>query len=224
MFQAAVFDFDGVICDTEWPEFEASRLAFAEQGVVITTEDWSHTIGHSWDAVWAELGDRHGHLDLVALRAVRKTIHHDLIAVQPALPGVVDRLDEADALGIALTIASNSDHAWVDTNLRRLGLRDRFRSLHTIDTVANGKPAPDPYLAACAAVDADPQRSVAIEDSATGVASAVAAGLFTVAVPHALTASHDVSSADLVVSSLLGLSLRTVADASADRSGEPFPR
>jgi HAD superfamily hydrolase (TIGR01509 family) len=210
MFRAAVFDFDGVICDTEWPEFEATRRAFAEQGVALTVDDWAHTIGHSWDAVWVDLRARHGHLDLDALRGARKAIHRELIAEQPVLPGVVDLLDEADSLGIALLVASNSDHAWVDGNLRRLGLRDRFRSLHTIDTVTRGKPAPDPYLAACAAVGADPRRSIAIEDSSTGVASAVAAGLFTIAVPHDLTASHDVSAADLVVSTLVGLSLSSL--------------
>jgi len=76
-----------------------------------------------------------------------------------------------------------------------------------VDTVGAPKPAPAPYLEACAALGADPARSVAFEDSSTGVASAVAAGLFTVACPHGLTGTHDLSEADLVVRTLAGLDL-----------------
>jgi HAD superfamily hydrolase (TIGR01509 family) len=206
--EGLVFDFDGVICDTEHPEFESTRVAFAEQGVVLTDEVWAAAIGRSWEDAWRTIHDAHGHevdMDLARLR--RRAVHPELIDRQGPMEGVVELLDAAAAAGLPIAVASNSDQDWVDRNLRRLGLRDRFRSLHTIDTVERGKPFPDPYLAACAALGVAPERAVAFEDSHTGVSSAAAAGMRVVAVPHALTATHDVSSAHLVVSSLARVGL-----------------
>ena len=78
---------------------------------------------------------------------------------------------------------------------------------------------PEPFLAACARVGARPDHAVAFEDSATGVASAVAAGLFTVACPGPLTAGHDISAADLVVNSLEDVTLAALETALAGRDG-----
>lgn len=203
-----VFDFDGVICDTEHPEYEATRVAFAEQGVVLTSEVWASAIGRSWEDAWRTINDAHGHeVDLDVARLRRRAVHGDLIHRQGPMPGVVALLDAAAAAGIPMAVASNSDHDWVDGHLRRLGLRERFVSLHTVDTVERGKPHPDPYLAACAALGVAPHHAVAFEDSHTGVTSATAAGMVVVAVPHALTAGHDVSAATLVVSSLAQVAL-----------------
>ena len=127
--------------------------------------------------------------------------------------------DDASAAGIPLAVASNSDSAWVEYVLEQLGLLSRFVAITTIDHVEQGKPHPEPFLAACARVGARPDRAVAFEDSATGVASAVAAGLFTVACPGPLTAGHDISAADLVVNSLEDVTLAALETALAGRDG-----
>jgi beta-phosphoglucomutase-like phosphatase (HAD superfamily) len=85
----------------------------------------------------------------------------------------------------------------------------------SIDDVARGKPFPDPYEKACELLGCAVSGAIAIEDSAPGVTSAVAAGLFTVAVPHELTRLHDISGAHLVLPSLAGV---TLADLAAHRS------
>jgi beta-phosphoglucomutase-like phosphatase (HAD superfamily) len=72
------------------------------------------------------------------------------------------------------------------------------------------KPAPDTYRAACAALAVEPRAAIALEDSPHGVAAAKAAGLWCVAVPHAITELLDLSEADLVVRSLADVSLRDV--------------
>ena len=132
-------------------------------------------------------------------------------------PGVADLIASAADAGIPLAIASNSDSEWVEDVLRQLGLVGRFAAVITIDRVSAGKPHPEPFLAACARLGARPERSVAFEDSFTGVASAVAAGLYTVACPGPLTVGHDVGAADLVVSSLEEVTVASLVAAMAAR-------
>jgi HAD superfamily hydrolase (TIGR01509 family) len=205
---AVVFDFDGVMCDTEWVEYEATRLVWAEHGAELTIETWAPVIGVSWGVPWLDqLESIVGPVDRDRAAARRSAVHHDLNDTQPMLPGVLSLLDEADALAVPVGVASNSDLGWVHRHLTRLGVRDRVRTIRAIDTVPRGKPHPDPYLLACADLGAAPGCAVAFEDSHTGVTAAVAAGLYTVAVPHVLTEGHDVSAADRIVSSLAEVSL-----------------
>lgn len=198
-----MFDFDGVICDTEWPEFESCRRAWAAVDLQLTVDDWHAAVGHhsfDWEG---QLAARLGREVPSEARAVRHEVWRELVHSVPVLDGVVELL----ASELPCAVVSNSSVAWVDGHLRRLGLRARFASVHCRDTVARVKPAPDGYLAACRALGAEPREAIAFEDSSIGVAAAKAAGLFTVAVPHALTSAHDLSSADLVVGSLAEVDL-----------------
>jgi HAD superfamily hydrolase (TIGR01509 family) len=107
----------------------------------------------------------------------------ELSAGAPALPGARDLAGQLHDRGIPLAVASNSPRWLVEAALSSAGLEDLFAVVVTADDVDHGKPAPDLYLLACARLAADPARSVAFEDSPTGVASARAAGLFVVGVP-----------------------------------------
>ena len=209
---AVVFDFDGVMCDTEWVEFEATRVVWAEHGAELTIEAWAPVIGVSWGVPWLDqLEQIAGPVDRERATARRSAVHRDLNDTQPILPGVMALLDEAEGIGLPVGVASNSDLAWVHRHLSRLQIRDRVRTIRAIDTVPRGKPHPDPYLLACVDLGVDATSAVAFEDSHTGVTAAVAAGLYTVAVPHALTEGHDVSAADWVVASLAEVSLSALA-------------
>ena len=212
--QGLVFDFDGLILDTEGPIFTAWCEAFEAYGCEppLTVEEWAAEIGTI------------GGLDLVAMIRARATCPFDeatmhaqrrqrtveLLARETTLPGVHEWLDEADALALPVAIASSSDVDWVDTHLTRLGLRDRFTFLACAGAGLATKPAPDTYLAACRALGVAPAHALAIEDSPHGVAAAKDAGLHCVAVPHEITAQLDLSRADLVVESLAAMTLRDV--------------
>jgi beta-phosphoglucomutase-like phosphatase (HAD superfamily) len=221
-----VFDFDGLILDTERPVFAAWQEAFAEHGCPpLTLDEWAKEIGTS------------GGLDLVELIRTRATVPFDeeamharrrrrrdqLLMGETARPGVKAWLDEADQLGLPLAIASSSPLDWVEPHLERLGLLGRFAFIacfggevspgaHLARTVLGdrylggrvlaGKPAPDTYLAACAAIGVKPAAALAIEDSPHGVSAAKAAGLWCVAVPHEITEQLDLSHADLRLGSL----------------------
>jgi beta-phosphoglucomutase-like phosphatase (HAD superfamily) len=235
---AVVFDFDGLILDTETPEYVSVSKVFAEHGVDLPLDEWVQIVGSTdhphwldWLAGLTELQD-----EREAIRLRRLAHHHDLIAVEELRPGVLDRLEEADALGIPVAVASSSSVEWVQGHLERLGLVDRFVCLRGRDHVEPGrtKPHPDLFIAAVEAlgVDAHPAEApagaaaptvrgsarprptdhrrrnvVAFEDSPNGVRAAKAAGLYAVAVPNGITAGGDFSAADLVVPSLRHVSL-----------------
>jgi putative hydrolase of the HAD superfamily len=214
---AVVLDFDGLVIDSEWVIFESARAAFAAHGHELTIEAWSTIIGTSdrTDASWWEtLSEASGISDFdqsafdAAYAAQPRDDRDDL----PALPGVVELIHAVTDAGIPLGVASSSSRAWLDRHLGRLGLLDRFGAVIGADLVGGvGKPAPDVYLRACADLGAEPTRSVAVEDSAHGIAAAKAAGMAAVAVPSEITRFNDFSRADLVVASVADLDLGRLA-------------
>ena len=110
-----------------------------------------------------------------------------------------------------IAIASSSPARWVVPAAERIGVRSLFGAIVTGDEVALRKPAPDVYLEAARRLGVDPARSIAIEDSAPGLAAARAAGMKTVAIPHWLTERHDLSGADLIVAHAGELTLARLA-------------
>jgi HAD superfamily hydrolase (TIGR01509 family) len=197
--------------DTEWPIYTAAVGAFAELGHELPLETWATIVGLAegeggwYDTLTARLGVELARSDFDRAYQVQDRTDRDSL---PALPGVVGLLDALDEAGVPAGIASSSEVRWLDRHLRRLGLLDRFAVLAGVDAVGGvGKPAPDSYLFACRALGALPERSVALEDSAHGVAAATAAGMAVVAVPSRITQHTSLVAADLVVPSLTDLSV-----------------
>jgi HAD superfamily hydrolase (TIGR01509 family) len=215
--EAVVFDFDGLIIDSEWLIFETARAAFAEHGHALTVEAWSTIIGINDDTDgdwWATLCTAAGveGLDRARFDAAYMAQPREGRDSLPALPGVVDLVGALTDAGIPIGVASSSSRAWLERHLERLELLDSFGAVVGSDAVGGvGKPAPDVYLLACEELAARPARSVAIEDSAHGVTSAKAAGMTAVAVPSQITRFNDFSHADLVVVSVLELDLDRLA-------------
>ena len=210
--KALVFDFDGLIVDTEGPEYEAWRDTWAEYGHQLTLEEWVQCIGTNAPDGWhplEELARRMGEgFDREEANRRRQARHHPVIhALASPLPGIVELLDQAEAAGLATAIASSSGSDWVPVLLDQLGLRHRFAHLSIFDGTCPAKPAPDLYVRACAALGVRPVEAVAFEDSPNGIAAAKAAGLWCVAVPHEITRGLDLSLADLVVPTLEGVAM-----------------
>jgi len=208
--RAVVFDFDGVILDTEGPLFAAWREAYVAHGCEpMTVEEWSVEIGTVGQLdVLSVLRRRSAvAVDAGAVEARRRARRDELLALEPVQPGVVAWIEAAHAAGMPLAIASSSDESWVTTHLERIGLREHFSHLACYRPGGRAKPAPDLYLEACAALGVDPRDALAVEDSPNGIAAAKAAGLRCIAVPHAITVQLDLSAADLIVPSLADISL-----------------
>lgn len=208
-----IFDFDGLILDTETPEFLVWQSIYREHGHEIPLEQWGRIIGgygiSRFDAAvhLAEL--TRGGADAALTRARHRSESDALISIQPMLPGVLDILNEARDRNLGLAIASSSPHAWVDTHLARLGLFDRFDSIICADDVPAGrtKPNPDLFLKALEVLAVQADEAVVFEDSPNGVKAARAAGIFVVAAPNPTTAMLEFDGESLRVDSLTNFSL-----------------
>lgn len=208
--RALVFDFDGLILDTETPEFRAWQEVFAAHGTTLSTADWAHVIGsmdHGWDAA-AEITRRTGRkIDRDELRATWKARQVELLALETIRPGVLELLKEAKLRGLGLAVASSSPRWWVEGNLTRLGILDSFDAVCTGDEVARTKPDPAVYLLAVSRLAVSPDAALALEDSPNGAVAARAAGLRCVIVPNDVSRHLDLSVADAVLPSLEQLDL-----------------
>ncbi|HEV7888396.1 MAG TPA: HAD-IA family hydrolase [Acidimicrobiales bacterium] len=210
--RALVFDFDGLILDTERPVYESWRWAFAEHGCDLSVDEWASCIGtpEAWDPL-DKLAAAAGVVDPAVIER-RRAVRDELLFAEAPLPGVLDLLAAARELGLPVAIASSSPRSWVTEHVERLGLGQWFVHTACFREGVAGKPTPDLYLEAVSALGVTASEAIAFEDSAHGVAAAKAAGLWCVAVPHALTAGLDLSAADLLVDSLASVSLPALLD------------
>jgi HAD superfamily hydrolase (TIGR01509 family) len=203
-----IFDFDGLILDTEITTFQAWCELYRDRGCELRLERWAQCIGRGQD--WREFFDPYRHLDELLgapcdhaeVERWTERRHRELLAAQAPRPGVVACLDAARRLDLRLAVASSSSRAWVAGHLERLGLLERFGLLRCSDDVARHKPFPDLYLAALDGLGVEAAEAVAFEDSPNGVRAAQAAGIFCVAVPNPVTAQLDLTHADLRLDSL----------------------
>jgi HAD superfamily hydrolase (TIGR01509 family) len=219
---AVVFDLDGTIVDTEQPSFEAWRRTWADHGHELRLEDWVPCVGTDWDLFdpLAVLAERVGPgFDQGSVREAKHLLEAELVAATVVRDGVEAWLDEAGAAGIPVGLASSSPRDWVDAHLSRLGLAHRFATVQTRTEVGVTKPDPAAYLAACAALEVDPGRALAVEDSVNGLAAARAAGLATVVFPNPVTAGLDLSAADLLVTDLTAWTLAEAWTAVSEAAG-----
>ena len=207
--QSLIFDFDGLIVDTEKPGFDSWNEIYAEFGQKLTLDDWRGATGYvgGFDPgvhLEALLGRKLDWQNLVLRRDAR---NWELTLKQGVLPGIRDLMLTAVNAGIPVGVASNSGFGWVNDGLERLGLRGLVGAVVTRDMVVNPKPAPDVYLKTAETLQVSPACSVALEDSEPGCRAAKAAGMRAVAIPNQFSERQDLSVADLVVPSAKALSL-----------------
>ena len=212
MIKALVFDFDGLILETETPDFEAWSEIYREHGHELPRERWVENIGASawpFDALehLASLVLPTGPLDREAVRAKQEARKFELVAALEMMAGVRDYLRDARRLGLKVALASSASEAYISGHLDRLALRDAFPVVVCRDHVARGKPFPDLYLRAIQDLGVTARDAIAFEDSRNGIAAAKAAGLHCVAVPNPMTSALDLSAADLRLESLGALRL-----------------
>ncbi len=207
-FDAVLFDFDGILVDTEWAIYEAWRRTFRAHDHDLPLEVYTRCVGSDFDT-WspkAHLEDLTGRsFDWHQLDADRQVeIRADLEKAGP-MPGVVALLEKLHSKGTAIAAVSSSNHAWVDGWLEKLRLASYFETTVCRGDAPRIKPAPDLWLEALRRLDKPASRCLAIEDSFNGVKSAKDAGLTVWAVPNRTTAGVDFSLADRVLPSLEAL-------------------
>jgi HAD superfamily hydrolase (TIGR01509 family) len=210
MIKAILFDFDGLILDTETPDYQSWQETYQAYGCELPLEIWKNNIGSVdlFDPV-AYLEEQLGRpVNRRELHELRRRRDDELLAAQSTCPGVEAYLEEAAGLGLKIGVASSSRHAWVDTHLTRLGLIDRFDIICCRDDVDDrSKPDPAVYLAALHALEVRAGQALALEDSPNGVLAAKRAGLYCVVVPNQMTRDMRLDGADHRLNSLVDVPL-----------------
>lgn len=205
MMRALVFDYDGLIVDSETPEYYCWKKVYEDHGESLPVQDWVHVVGGAQHFdMRAELERRLGRAIEAWERVDASRVEHyrSIFDQQSLLPGVQALFDEGRRLGWKIGVASNSTSGWVSSGLKRFGLHGHVGALRARDTAKAPKPDPAPYLEVLEELGALAQPSFGFEDSAPGVAAARAAGLTVIAVPNELTKHHDLRAAHHLLESL----------------------
>ncbi|HEY0868114.1 MAG TPA: HAD-IA family hydrolase [Fimbriimonas sp.] len=213
--RALIFDFDGLILDTETPEVETWQAIFAEHGCVFPDEWWMNAIGRGAEQVVSlpedlleeQLGRA---LDRPSFKAAHRARLLEAIHAQPIRPGVLELARACRQEGVRVGIASSSHHEWVEGHLARLGVENVFEEIVCAEDAPRGKPFPDLYLEALRRFGVASVDAVALEDSPNGILAAKSAGIFCVAVPNPASGRCDLSRSDRLVPTLEGVTLEDV--------------
>ena len=207
--RAVVFDFDGLLMDTESTSFLSWQHEWSQWGLTLQAADFF--VNHGGDVtedryamLAAAVGPRFDRTQSHRRRvAYREKLHEELDLAD----GLRGWLDEAASLGLRLAVASSSPLNWLTTHLGRAGVLDTFEVLAGGDEVGQHKPAPDVYQLALDRLSLSCAAAVAVEDTAHGVAAAHAAGMRCIAIPNPFVARESVRHADLVLCSASQLRL-----------------
>jgi HAD superfamily hydrolase (TIGR01509 family) len=208
--KALIFDFDGLILETEGADHQSWEELFEAYGGKLPFSKWATLIGTeegTFDPA-RELEEQIGRqLDWARLKPQRYQRWLELIEAQSILPGVMEYLEEGKRMGFKIGVASCSPLAWLDRHLSRLGILGYFDVLRGKEHVRVTKPDPAVYMAALDALQIIGEQAVAFEDSPNGIQAAKAAGLFCIAVPSELTSILPLDGADLCIQSMANIPL-----------------
>ena len=202
--KALIFDFDGLIVDSESPGFQAWSEVYAAHGCSLPFDKYATCIGtiHGFD-LHGYLEEQTGRtFDRSTLEAACNKRWLQLMIAQPLLPGVASCISSARARGLKLAVASSSTHDWVSRNLKKFQLLDSFDAICTRDYVDAVKPDPALYLLALERLGIEAAEAIAFEDSPHGVQAAKRAGIFCIAVPNVLTKRLSLDLADRRLNSI----------------------
>lgn len=210
VIRALIFDFDGLILETEGPIYQSWQEVYQAHGQQLPLAEWVETIG-TWDSGFDPYSDLEGHLgrklDWSIIERRRRQRETSLVLQQHVLPGVVEFIHDAHRMGLKVGVASSSDRNWVQGHLQRLGLLASIDCLRVKEDVQRTKPDPELFLSAAACLGIQPCEAIVLEDSHHGVMAARAAGMFAVAVPNGLTAHLPFREAHIRLESLASLPL-----------------
>ncbi len=202
--KALIFDFDGLIVDSESPGYQAWSELYASHGCSLPFEKYAACIGtiDGFD-LHAYLEEQSGRaLDRDELESASTRRWLELMDGQPLLPGIAACISSARTRGLKLAVASSSTETWVTRNLTRFGLLHHFDAICTRDFVSAVKPDPALYLLALERLGVAAGEAIAFEDSPNGILAAKRAGIFCVAIPNALTRMLPLDLADQRLTSL----------------------
>jgi HAD superfamily hydrolase (TIGR01509 family) len=205
-----IFDFDGLLIDTEMPCFSAWVELFSQFGFSFTKPDYQKIIGtnyHVYDPATHLSQLTNGILSPQEISERITTRTRELISSQPLRPGVLDFLYAAQRIGLSMAVASSSKRTWVEGYLDQFAVRHFFSVVAAAEDVLKVKPDAELYQLATRLLKVLPHEVMAFEDSTNGIKAAKAAGIYCVAIPNKITKEMDLSLADRIVDSITEIDL-----------------
>lgn len=208
--KAVIFDFDGVILDTETPWYHAYAEVFREEGADLPLDMWAQGIGTSFEhrSIFDHLEAVTGRkADVEDIRKRAYVRYRQLTEELTVLPGVETLISDARRLGLKVGLSSSSDRAWVEGFLSKYGLIGHFDAISVMEDVERVKPAPDLYLRTMKLLGVEGREAFAVEDSLNGLNAALAAGLYCVVVSNPVTGGLPFAGESLRLNSLADIPL-----------------
>lgn len=208
-----IFDFDGLILDTETSEVLIWEKVFQQFGLIFPLDRYLHNVGHATDnhfvhGFMRDLGLSNDEIEF-AISEYEKLFSNSGFLDNPR-EGIREIIQSARDSGLKLGIASNSYRIWVSGHLRNLNLEHFFDPVCTRDDVSNSKPDPELYNLVLRNWGFLPQEVFVFEDSPNGILAAKNAGMYCIAVPNPLTVNMDISKADLIFNSFMEIDLHEI--------------
>lgn len=193
MIKGIIFDFDGLIFDTETHQYHVYQEIFGEYGSELPISRWQEEIGtHTGFSPFQYLEEKiQKAIDQDAIRMDFKKRFHEKLKGEVAREGVEEYLKEAKKLNLKIGLASSSNYQWVSSHLQNLKLFDYFDCIKTSDDVLKVKPDPSLYLKASECLGLNVNECLVFEDSANGALAAKRAGMYCAIIPNEVTCTMD---------------------------------
>jgi len=210
MITALIFDFDGLILETEEPVYQSWKEIYQDYDKEISLEKWLTIIGMTEEAfnpleeLEYQVGTSLPREQLIQKQHAREM---ELVLSRPVLPGVKEYLEDAKQMGLKTGLASSSKCDWVTGHLERLGLIHYFDTIKAADDVQKTKPDPELFNLVVEELGVPAEQVIVFEDSVNGIISAKKAGLFCIWIPNMLTSQLSTDLADMRLDSLNDISL-----------------
>ncbi len=204
--KAVLFDFDGVIVETEWVIYESWQNFYLLEEQHLPLETYVQCVGsdlNTWSPETYLESLTEKSYDWTQIGAERQVEIETNLAHAPLIDGVMEMLDLLEKYNIAKAVVSSSSHQWVDRWLHKLGIFERFNEVVCRGDAPRIKPAPDLYIEASRRLSISPEDCLVIEDSRNGMLAGKAAGMPVLVIPSKVTSCLDFSEADYRVESML---------------------
>ncbi|MGG2016790.1 HAD family hydrolase [Bacillus sp. S10(2024)] len=224
MLEAIIFDFDGLIVDTEMPEFAAISAIYKEYDMELPIELFQKYIGREYESFdwWSFLERKLSYTIDKEYLNQKKNVHVErLIQKEGIRPGIKHIIKQARNMNIRLAIASSSDKGWVIENLKRINLLDQFELIITGDDVVHKKPSPEIYKLVMSSLNIQSNKIMAFEDSPNGAIAALRAGIPCVVFPNQLTFNCTFPEGVTIYKSLSNVSLEALFETALSVSTAP---
>lgn len=215
MIQAVIFDFDGLMVDTETPAYHAFRKIYEEYGTQLPLEIYAQCVGTSFEVFnpYTYLSECLSEpVDPNIVKVKVDVYYKQLLQGVAMRTGVEDYLIAAKRLGLKVGLASSSYYNWIEPYFTKFNLEHYFDAICTADVVKNVKPDSELYLLALEKLEVSADQAISFEDSLNGFIAAKGAGLHTVIVPNEMTRTFPFKDYDLMISSMTDIKLEDLVD------------